>query len=467
MIKVKDKIIYALGNLSNGIVLQALTTYLVFFGTSILGISGTLIGLMIGISVVWDALSDPLVGHMSDFTTSKRFGRRHQYMIVGALGLTLFNGLLWSIDVEWSTGTKAIMLFVIILLLKTFMTIFVTPYNALGGELSDDYYERTSIQAYRTVFFTSGLAFTTVAGMILYFKPSQAYPVGQLNPIAYRNLGLTISVIIIVCAGLAIYGTFKFIGELPKNTKPSTVNRLGDLIKEFKGLFNNKNYLYVAGAYLSANIATAIFGAVGLHLFTYTFRMSNVDIGVLFAFVFGGCILSQGFWITIAKKRDKKSAAILAVRISLIGAMLMIALVIYKEVVAEHFWMLVLYGIPTGIGLGGLITLPFSMIADTVDEEELKTSYRFEGLFYGGLTFSYKISQSIAILLVGIILDLLGFEAALEVQSETTQIGLGVLVVVGSIVALLGALHFYKKYGLTKERSDEIKHQIMMRKTQK
>lgn len=463
MLKTKDKIIYALGNLSNGIILQALTTYLVFFGTSILGISGTLIGLMVAISVGWDAVSDPFVGHWSDFTVNKKFGRRHLFMIVGATGLAFFNGFLWSIDTQWPYMVKAITLFVMILLVKTFMTVFVTPYNALGGELSDDYHERTSIQAYRTIFFTLGLAFTTVAGMIFYFKPTDLYPKGQLNPGAYLNLGLTISLIIVVCSGLAIWGTFKYIGSLPINMKKNEQSRLGPLIKEFKGLFKNKNYLDVAGAYLSANIATAIFGAIGLHVFTYTFGMDNSGIALLFGVLFGMTILSQIFWIDFAKKKDKKTAAILAVKLSFLGALFFISMLFYRTTVINNYWILVIYAIPTGIGLGGLITLPFSMIADTVDEEELMTGHRSEGLYYGGLTFSYKVSQAFAIFIVGIIIDLLGFDSALEVQSDVTALGLGVVVVVGSMLALSGAYYFYSRYGLTKERIDEIKEEIISR----
>lgn len=465
MLKQRDKAVYAIGNLSNGVIIQALTTYLVFFGTTILGVSGTVIGFMVAISVVWDAVSDPFVGHLSDFTDSTRFGRRHQYMIIGAIGLAVFNGLLWLIDTSWPGLVKAIVLFVTVILVKTFMTVFVTPYNALGGELSDDYHERTSIQGYRTVFFILGLAFTTVAGMLFFFKATDTYPVGQLNPAGYANLGITISAIVLICAILATVGTFKYIPSLPKNTQSIEKKRLSSLVSEFKALFDKRNYLHVAGAYLSANIATAVFGAIGLHVFTYTFGMDNNGIAVLFAVIFGLSILSQLFWIDYAKRHDKKAAALMAVYISLAGVGIFIILLIVREAVLNQYLWLILYGVPTGVGLGGLITLPFSMIADTVDEDELVSGHRSEGLYYGGLTFSYKISQSIAIFLVGIVLDLLGFDSTLEVQSALTVYGMGAVVAVGSILALLGAMHFYKGYGLSKEKVDEIKKAIEKKRT--
>ncbi len=156
----------------------------------------------------------------------------------------------------------------------------------------------------------------------------------------------------------------------------------------------------------------------------------------------------------------KKTAALLAAKISLLGAVIFLILIIYRASVVKDFWWLILYAIPSGIGLGGLITLPFSMIADTVDEEELMTGHRSEGLYYGGLTFSYKISQSIAIFLVGIILDFVGFDSSVQVQAPSTALWLGLIVAIGAILALLGAIGFYKRYALTKERIDEIKIQI-------
>ncbi len=465
MIKHKDKITYGMGNFSNGIILQALTSYLVFYGTTILGISGTVIGLMVSLSVVWDAVSDPFVGHLSDYTTNRKFGRRHLYMIVGTAGLVIFNIVLWSINPSSSMGLKVTLMFAMVILVKTFMTIYVTPYNALGGELSEDYHERTTIQAYRTVFFTLGLAFTTVAGMVFYFRPTEAYPVGQLNPASYMNLGITISVLILICSTVAIVATFKYIPTLPKNTRGSQKRILSHMAEELKIAFKNRNYLNVAGAYLSANIATAILGAIGLHVFTYTFDMNNYEIGMIFGLLFALSVLSQVFWIDITKKVDKKVAAKLAATLSGVGAIIFIGFVLNRQMVINHFQWLALYAIPSGIGVGGLITLPFSMIADTVDQEEYETGNRSEGLYYGGLTFSYKISQSIAIFLVGIVLDLVRFDSDLPVQSNMTVIALGLLVGLGSLVALIAAWGFYTRYNLSKNEIDRIKEEIDLKRT--
>jgi len=463
MLSFKDKVIYGSGNFTYGITLQVLATYLVFYGTAILGLPGSVVGMIIAISVIWDAISDPFMGYISDTTKNKYFGRRHLYMIVGALGLSIFNAFLWRIDAELSNNLKIILLLLIVILIKTFMTIFATPYNALGAELTEDYHEKTSIQVYRTVFFSLGLAFTTVIGMFVFFKSTELYPVGQLNPAAYANLGLTISVLVIVFSLISIIGTFKFIPNLPVVNK-SEKRDIKKLIHEFKYIFNNKNYLYVICAYLSGNIATAILGSMGLHVFTYTFNMNNNEIGYLFAIMFGLSVLMQPFWYKITTKYDKKQGALLAVAFILFGSLMFILMVINRDLIREHSKLVLLYAVFSGIGFGGLITIPFSMVADTIDEGELISGNRAEGLYYGGLTFSYKISQSFAIFLLGIILDIIKFDSNLEIQTDNTVMSLGIITSIGIIIALLFALYFYSKYGLTKEKLEETKDILKERK---
>ena len=456
------KTLYGVGNFANGVTLQALTSYLIFFATSILGISGTVVGLIVSISVVWDAISDLLTGYLSDRTPGK-LGKRHPYMLVGTLGLALVNGLIWRIDGDLPSGLKVGLLFAGVMLIKTMMTVFVTPYNALGSELSKDYYERASIQAYRTVFFTLGLAFTTVAGMIFYFKPSSAYPVGQLNPASYSLLGGHMAMIVLVSGLVATFSTW----HKKQFYKPS-MNRKKKLkeviVQEMSAFFGNRNYLYVSGAYLSANIASAILGAIGLHVFTYTFAMNNVEIGSVFGVIFGLSVLSQTYYLRLTRLHGKKPAALKAVRMALISSLIFLVLVFLREQVMAHFWLLFSYAVPAGIGVGGLITLPFAMVSDTVDEEELSTGVRSEGLYFGGLTFAYKISQSLAIFLVGIILDLIGFNGDIAIQSQMTSYAMGLVVGIGTLFALLGARYFYHKYRLTRDEVEQVKAALEARR---
>ena len=130
-IPILDKINYGVGNLSVGIAMQVVGTYLVFFATVILGIPGYLVGLAVGVSVFWDAITDPLMGYASDITISKHFGRRHLYLLIGSLGIALTIIMIWFIPTSLSMHVKFALLFIGIILFKSFITVYVTPYTAL------------------------------------------------------------------------------------------------------------------------------------------------------------------------------------------------------------------------------------------------------------------------------------------------------------------------------------------------
>lgn len=206
---------YGVGNLGYGMILQAMTTYLLFFGTSILKLPGSILGIVIGISVFWDAISDPIMGSISDFTYNRKFGRRHLYILVGCIGIA-FNSMLWSIHISWTDTIKLLLITIFIFGVKTMATVFVTPYLALSGELTDDYFERTKIQSVRTVFFVLGLGFTVVVGMTYFLRSTEAFPIGQLNYAGYRYLGYTTSGIMIIAGLITYFSTKSFIPYLNK-----------------------------------------------------------------------------------------------------------------------------------------------------------------------------------------------------------------------------------------------------------
>jgi len=444
---------YGIGNLGFAMVFQAMTTYLVFFGTTILKLPGSLFGIIVSLSVFWDAFSDPVMGSISDYSHSEKFGRRHQYLSIGSFGVAIFNALLWSIDEGLSTNIKVVLITVLIILVKTFFTVFVTPYIALSGELSDDYYERTTIQSVRTVFFVLGMAFTVVVGMTYFLRSSQAFPIGQLNRLGYTYLGFTTSAFMILAGLITYFSTKKYIPYLnEKNKKNDTGKRLKvwpQLKGDFKELAKNKNYLYVCLAYLSANLASAIIGSIGLHVFTYTFRLGSTTIGLLLGCLFLFNILSQAFWVKYSKKKDKKYAALVATIIGLVSCFMFLIGVFARGYVIMYPMLLAPFFCVAGFSVGGLLTLPLSMVGDTIDVEEIHTGKRSEGLYYGGLTFSYKFSQAIAIFFIGILLDIIGFNPDLPIQSPSTDLALGLILAFGCIIAFSLTWVAYGRYNLS------------------
>lgn len=231
---------------------------------------------------------------------------------------------------------------------------------------------------------------------------------------------------------------------------------MAQLKVDFKELFANKNYLYVALAYLSANLSSAIIGSIGLHVFTYTFRLDSIDIGIILGAFFIFMILSQPFWLKYSRKFDKKQAAIVATLIGISAGLVFLINLIFRSFTLDYPYTLVFFFMLAGFGVGGLLTMPLSMVGDTIDVEEYNTGKRSEGLYYGGLTFSYKASQAVTIFILGVLLDAIGFDPSLSFQTDTTEILLGVILVVGCLVAFGLTLLAYSRYNLSHEEIENI-----------
>lgn len=462
-----DKIGYGSGNLGFGIVYQIIGAYLVFYATAVLDIPGSLIGIAVSAGVVWDGITDPLMGYFSDITHHRLFGRRHIYILIGSIGIFAANSLLWIVDPLLPTYNKFMWILVDLIIIKSFMTVYATPYTALGAELSSDYNERTTIQGIKMIFFLLGLFLASVMGMFIFFKPTAQFPVGQLNPRAYVYMGLTASVLMLAFGLFCFFTTKKYIPYLPKpinRFKKQSSRAYMRICLSFVDAFKNKNYKYVVFGYLFTNIASALASTLGLHVFTYTFNLGNKSIAFIVGTQFLMSILSQPAWVYISRKIDKKPSVILGLTLAIIGCGAFLVLMPFRDFVVGNFLYLLPYAALVGFGTGGLFSIPISMIADTIDLEELNTGVRSEGIYYGCLTLSYKLSQSIAIFMLGILLDVVRFDSSLPVQPESTVKILGVILPLGSAIVFIMAILSYIKYDLNKDKVLDIQEQIKIRK---
>ncbi len=458
---------FGAGNLGFGLISQIIAAYLVFYATAILGMSGASVGLLVSLGIIWDAVSDPIMGYLSDHTRSDRFGRRHLYLLIGGIGVTILHVFLWNISIELSGSVKWFLMVFYVLSIKTFITIYITPYTALAAEISDDYTDRTRIQAIKTIFFLIGLFLATAFVMAIFFKSTTLYPVGQLNPTGYRNMSIFGSVLMFLSMTLAYKSTKHLIPELNARLLSNQTPTFSAFFKEMALAFSNLDFRSVVLGYLFANVSSALISTLALHVYTFTFYMNNNGIALIVGIQLMSSILSQPFWIRYSDKYEKKKAVHTGILIAIGGSLYFIACVYFKSIVQANILWLIPFGVLAGFGTGGLFTMPQAMVADAVDSSTLITGKRQEGVFYGTLTLCYKLSQSIAIFVLGIALDYLRFNPDLQVQSEFTAVGLALLLSIGSIISFGFAYMSYSPYSLTRGKMLEIHKQIDLMKASK
>lgn len=460
----KTKIAYGVGNLGYGTIAQTMSNFVMFFATSILGISGTLVGVAVAISAFWDGLSDPIVGYLSDRHKSRVFGRRLGYMLIATFGMAFFNILLWSIPQSFSMAFKFVWLLICLLSMETFNTLFATPYVALGIDIAPDYNDQSSLQGYKTVFFIVGMVLPTI--LMFIFMPSKN-GAGQLVQSAYINMSYITSILCIICGTICILGTFKRTKQMPEySTRKREKNAFFKIFYNFFKTLKNKNFSPLIIGYSVALIASSFLTSVGMHLFTYSFHFSSMQISALMTALFVGAIASQPVWIYLSKRIDKKPALNLALVILLCGIGIVGVIFAFRTLmtITLAFWLIVPTIFVCGFGTGALYSLPISMFADVVTLEKLKSKENKTATYSGYMTFSYNVANSISLLIIGVLLDLIKFKPSEPVQSMKVQNSLGVIVILGCAVSIAVAILIFNRYKLT--RSDILKLQIKEKENQ-
>lgn len=457
-IQTKVKLSYGIGNLGYGTISQTMSNFIMFFGTSVLGISGTLVGIAVAMSAFWDGLSDPIVGYVSDRCKSKTFGRRLGFMLIATFGMAVFNILLWTIPQSLGMGFKFVWLLICLLAMETFNTLFATPYVALGIDIAPDYNDQSSLQGFKTVFFIIGMVLPTILMMI--FMPSKN-GVGQLVQSGYINISYITSILAIICGTICILGTLKRVKNMPEfKTREKEKNAFFKIFYNFFKTLKNKNFSPLILGYSVALIAAAFLTSVGMHLFTYSFHFTSTQISLLMTVLFIGAIISQPFWIFISKRIDKKPALNLALTILLCGIGLISFIFCFRTfmLVDLTFYLILPCVLLCGFGTGALYSLPISMFADVVTLEKIKSNENKTATYSGYMTFAYNVSNSIALLVIGVLLDLIKFNPNEPVQAMKVQNSLGVIVILGCSISVALAIVIFNKYKLT--RTDILKEQL-------
>ncbi len=458
----KTKFFYGVGNLGYGTISQTMSNFIMFFGTSVLGISGTLVGVAVAISAFWDGLSDPIVGYISDRSKSKIFGRRLGFMLVATFGMAVFNILLWSIPGSLSVGIKFVWLLICLVAIETFNTLFATPYVALGIDIAPDYNDQSSLQGFKTVFFIFGMILPTILMMI--FMPNSE-GAGQLAQLGYINISYVTSVLCIVCGTIVILGTKKRVNAMQEfKTRSKEDNAFFKIFYNFFKTLKNKNFSPLICGYSIALIAAAFLTSVGMHLFTYSFHFGTRQISLIMMTLFFGAIISQPVWIYISKRIDKKPALNIALSLLLVAIGIIGVIFCLRTFMSNWlcFWLIMPSVLFCGFGTGALYSLPISMYADVVTLEKIKSKENKSATYSGYMTFAYNISNSVALLVIGVLLDLIKFNPAEPVQAMKVQNSLGIIVILGCGLSIALAIAVFNKYKLS--RSDILKQQLMSKK---
>ncbi len=411
----KEKWTYAIGNMPFSVKDAAYVNFVVFYYTQVQGLSGTLTGLAMFIALTWDAISDPIVGSWSDSLHS-RWGRRHPLLVAGGLPTALLFLALFTPPDGLSELGVFTWLLTVSILLRTFLTIYFIPYSAMGAELSADYDERTVIAKARvTMGWLAGMLLPAIA-FTVFFRPQDGID-GRLVAANYWQYGVLSALVAGVTALVCVVGTRTAIPRLPQASPGQVFNwtqPLGDL-----GLiFRNRNFRMSMGANLAFGMCAGVYTTLSLYLGTYFWEFSTDQLAGLVIPTALATFLAFIVLNRLGRRFDKPAllaAASFALAMNLlwfIGARLLGLLPDNG-----HPLIYALQWLNAGIGVMLIITLQvlgISLAADILDEQELSTGRRQEGVVFAAGSFVGKATTGAGSLLAGIVIDLSGMAPGLE-----------------------------------------------------
>lgn len=427
---------------------------LLFYGT-VIGLEPGLVGLAILIALVVDAISDPLVGYWSDNFRS-RWGRRHPFMYAAALPVALSYFLLWN-PPNWGQTGLFVYLTVLAVLIRTFITFYETPSSALIPELTTDYADRTSLQAYRLLFgWSAGTGMSVVMfGVLL------TGPLGMRDPDAYATYGIIASVLIFATIMMSALGTHSRIPYLHQPVETSERYSVGRIFREMLQTLSEKSFIALFLATMLFAIASGLSAALAFLMLNYFWGFSEYQIFIWTCSVFISALL--GFvlapWATrrLGKKRATILLGVLAFTIQPMPVLLRLAGLMPEN--GDPLLFPLVLGVNV-IDLALIIAVQvvsFSMIADLVESNELRTGRRSEGVYYAAVTFTRKTTQGLGVLAAGLILSFVNFPEGAQPGSVAadTLWNLGALYAPAILAVYLAALLCIARYRIDRNAHEE------------
>lgn len=434
-----EKALFATGDHAINVGLSSLSLVYLLFLTDVAGLRPALAGAVVWIARIVDGITDPAMGRISDHTRS-RLGRRRPFFLGGALPYGLFFGLLW---VTPFSGQASMFVYyaLIYMALSVASTVLSVPYMALIPEMARGYDERTSINTYRSAAAIVGVI---VAACL---EPVAAALGGDARAWSLAGWALAIWVVL---PWLPVFAVSR---ERSIEHAASPVS----LWRDLRDLLGHDHYRRLSALYIASRIALDVAGAALVYFMTYVVgRREDFAPAILTLMV--AAAASLPLWMAISRHREKHD-------IFIVGTLWWVAWlgVIFFATPEWPRWSLFAITAAVGVGYAVADLMPWAMVGEVIDEDELRTGQRREGLYNGAFTFLRKLGGASAIGLSGLLLDVAGYVPRGEVQPESAVLAIRVLTGVVPSLFLLGAIALAWRYPLDRAHHDSILDAIRRR----
>jgi Na+/melibiose symporter-like transporter len=404
------KLLYGVGAIASAVKLRSLSTFLMIFYNQVVGLPPETVTTVIMVALIFDAFVDPAIGQFSDNFRS-RLGRRHPLMYAAALPFSAAFFMLWNPPVGWSDEGLVAYMLVCLLVLRFFDTFFELPHNALAPELAKSYNERTNLIAIRMFFGVVGGLGMTVAAYQYFLKKHADGTGGVLARDGYFAYSLFAAVLMFVVILVSTRGTQSQIPYL--RAPPIRKITFKAMVKEVAATLNNR--AFVVATLTGMFIAIAMGARNGLEIYfgLYFWELSQAQLALLTTVSVAGAVVGVIASPHVARAMGKKPGALLmftsALLIGIAPVLARLAGIMPANGTDALITILVVETFLNVMLASGTGVLLLSMVADIVEDAEVKTGRRSEGLLLSADNLFKKIVSGVGVLIAGIMLKVIDF----------------------------------------------------------
>ncbi len=432
-------IAYSTGEGATSLTMNGIAAFAMLYYVQVLGLSGRWAGLALSITMLWDAVSDPVMGHITDNTRS-RYGRRHPYILGGGIFLAVSFFFLWSVPAVVK-GPQAIFwyLLVVNLVVRTAWTIFGIPYAALGFEICTGYEERAKLQSVRFIFNMAMNLLFNAGGWVIFFgdrlAAGGALIDGTTIETNYPRMGFVLALASLALILICFFSTRMYASDT-RGRRDIRGNSLKAFYLDMRDILKDRYAVTVFAFFGMAQLGMMFVAQI--QMFSYRFYMDFPDVQK--TFVHGSTMVGFAIGSLIAtplvRRLDKKPAAGVGVTLSITGN-LMLLLIFSGGLLPPRAVYTIAQGIPIVGGLtfpaaalvfaffqamywagsGVLAPLATSMIADVSEINKHRTGVLKDGSYAAVFSFFSKAACSIGLLLTGLMLDWAGIIPDADIQT--------------------------------------------------
>jgi len=452
------KMSYGIGGVALGLKDNGFSYLLLLFYNQVVGMPAPTVGLAIMIALVADALLDPVIGQVSDNWRS-RWGRRHPFMYASALPIAVSYFLLWHPPTGWSDQAMFFHLIVLSMVIRTFIAVFEIPSSALSAELTSEYHARTSLASWRAAFNWYGGLIMVMLTFQVFLTPTPEQPIAQLNRGGYELYGLVSSLVMFVVIMASALGTHHRIPYLrqPPLERAGIARALSDMFKAM----TNRALLPMLGAGVFNAMAYGLSVALALYFNTFFWGFSASQVSLFILAQFGSSALALSIAGPLSQRLGKRNAAVLCkVLIPTFGLspIVLRLLGFFPENGSAALVPIMLVFHLLSVTAASVVSIMVgSMCADVVEDHELKTGRRSEGVMSAATLFVSKTTSGVGIFASSMLLAFVGFpENATPATVGADTLWNLALVYVPSVLTLHAcAVVCIMSYRITRESHDQ------------